>query len=160
METVFGASDPKRSAPSLEYNFRSSDLQANPNKTKQKSLDFLGFLWPNRDFSEGYGEKNKKVAACLTRLQGCVQNQCDNGAWEELGPPVERPATAPCCFTFLNRLSLGALLQRVSHWRKDYFQPRAAPSSTFPSHIPESINTQYIVHVSDFRNDPGPPPGS
>ncbi len=31
-------------------------IQAKPNKTKQKSLDFLGFLRPNRDFSMGYGE--------------------------------------------------------------------------------------------------------
>ena len=31
-------------------------IQAKPNKTKQKSLDFLGFLWSNRDFSMGYGE--------------------------------------------------------------------------------------------------------
>jgi hypothetical protein len=31
-------------------------IQAKPNKTKQKSLDFLGFLWPNRAFSMGYGE--------------------------------------------------------------------------------------------------------
>ena len=31
-------------------------IQAKPNKTKRKSLDFLGFLWPNWDFSMGYGE--------------------------------------------------------------------------------------------------------
>jgi hypothetical protein len=31
-------------------------IQAKPNKTKQKSFDFLGFPWPNRDFSMGYGE--------------------------------------------------------------------------------------------------------
>jgi hypothetical protein len=35
-------------------------LQANPNKTKEKGLDFLGFLWPNPDFSTGYSRKNKK----------------------------------------------------------------------------------------------------
>jgi hypothetical protein len=30
--------------------------QARPNKTKQKALDLLGFLRPNRDFSMGYGQ--------------------------------------------------------------------------------------------------------
>ena len=35
-------------------------IQAKPNKTKQKSLDFLGFLWPNLDFSMGYGESKQK----------------------------------------------------------------------------------------------------
>jgi hypothetical protein len=30
--------------------------QINPRKSKEKGLDFLGFLWPNRDFSMGYGE--------------------------------------------------------------------------------------------------------
>jgi hypothetical protein len=44
--------------------------QANPNKTKQKSLDFLGFIRRNRDFSKGYGRKNKKK----TRVSSCVQN--------------------------------------------------------------------------------------
>jgi hypothetical protein len=28
----------------------------NPNKSKEKSLDFLGFLWWNRGFLTGYGE--------------------------------------------------------------------------------------------------------
>ena len=31
-------------------------MQANPRKSKEKSLHFLGFLWPNWDFSMGYGE--------------------------------------------------------------------------------------------------------
>jgi hypothetical protein len=35
-------------------------MQDNPNKNKEKSLDFLGFVWPNRGFSMGYKEKNKK----------------------------------------------------------------------------------------------------
>jgi hypothetical protein len=35
---------------------RSKQDQAQPNKTKQKSLDLLGFIRPNRDFSMGYGE--------------------------------------------------------------------------------------------------------
>jgi hypothetical protein len=39
----------------LEHS-RSKFIQAKPNKTKQKSLDLLGFLWSNRGFSMGYGE--------------------------------------------------------------------------------------------------------
>jgi hypothetical protein len=39
-----------------KYNFTASSVQINPSKTKQKSLDFLGFRSPNRDFSMGYGE--------------------------------------------------------------------------------------------------------
>jgi hypothetical protein len=35
-------------------------MLANSNKTKQKSLHFLGFLWSKRGFSGGYGGKNKK----------------------------------------------------------------------------------------------------
>jgi hypothetical protein len=27
-----------------------------PNKSKENRLDFLGFLWPNQDFSMGYSE--------------------------------------------------------------------------------------------------------
>jgi hypothetical protein len=34
----------------------SKEKQGKPNKTKQISLDFLLFPWPNRDFSMGYGE--------------------------------------------------------------------------------------------------------
>jgi hypothetical protein len=45
-------------------------LQANPNKTKQKSLDFLGFIRPNRDFSMRYGRKNKKIGS---RLRLCAK---------------------------------------------------------------------------------------
>jgi hypothetical protein len=36
-------------------------IQIIPNKSKQKSLDLLGFLWPIRDFSKGYTRKNKKI---------------------------------------------------------------------------------------------------
>jgi hypothetical protein len=38
-----------------------------PNKTKQKSLDFLGFIRPNRDFSMGYGESSKKSSGGVSR---------------------------------------------------------------------------------------------
>jgi hypothetical protein len=31
-------------------------MQANPNKTKEKSFHFLSFPLPNRGFSMGYGE--------------------------------------------------------------------------------------------------------
>jgi hypothetical protein len=39
------------------FNLDASSDQANPNKTKQNCLDFLGFIRPNRDFSKGYGQK-------------------------------------------------------------------------------------------------------
>jgi hypothetical protein len=35
-------------------------VQTNPNKTKQDCLVFLGFIRPNRYFSKGYEQKNKK----------------------------------------------------------------------------------------------------
>jgi hypothetical protein len=34
----------------------SKQIQAKPNKSKQKSLDLHGFIRPNRDFSMGYEE--------------------------------------------------------------------------------------------------------
>ena len=38
------------------------ELAARKSKELQgKCLDFLGFLWPNWDFSTGYSEKNKKI---------------------------------------------------------------------------------------------------
>jgi hypothetical protein len=40
----------------LRLNLRASWVQVKPRKTKEKSLHFLGFSRPNRDFSEGYGE--------------------------------------------------------------------------------------------------------
>jgi hypothetical protein len=40
-------------------------VQENPRKTKEKRLDFLGFLWRNWDFSMGYREKNKKIRRWL-----------------------------------------------------------------------------------------------
>jgi hypothetical protein len=43
-----------------KYNLRANSIQINPSKTKQNYLVLLGFIRPNRDFSMGYGEKNKK----------------------------------------------------------------------------------------------------
>jgi hypothetical protein len=43
------------------FNRRARSAQARPNKTKQKSLDLLGFIRPNRFFSMRYGESNKKI---------------------------------------------------------------------------------------------------
>jgi hypothetical protein len=45
--------DPARSRG---FNQSASSSQANPNKSKQKGLDLLGFIRPNRYFSMGYGE--------------------------------------------------------------------------------------------------------
>jgi hypothetical protein len=39
------------------FNQRTSSEQANPNKSKQKSLDLLGFIRKNRYFSMSYGGK-------------------------------------------------------------------------------------------------------
>jgi len=36
-------------------------MQGKPRKTKEKSLDFLGFPWPIRAFSTGYGESKQKI---------------------------------------------------------------------------------------------------
>ena len=47
-----------------------------PNKSKEnqeKLLAFLGFLWPNRDFSKGYSGKNKKIISVPVRLLGCAR---------------------------------------------------------------------------------------
>jgi hypothetical protein len=46
-------------------------VQAKPNKSKQKSLDLLGIICPNWAFSMGYGRKNKKIfrlRLCANRL--------------------------------------------------------------------------------------------
>ena len=43
------------------FNQSANSVQANPNKTKQNSLDLLGFIRPNPDFSMGYKRKNKKI---------------------------------------------------------------------------------------------------
>jgi hypothetical protein len=53
-----------------EFNQRANSSQANPSKTKQNSLDFLGFIRPNRDLSMGYERKNKKIDS---RLKLCAK---------------------------------------------------------------------------------------
>jgi hypothetical protein len=45
-------------------------VQANPNNSKQKNLDLLGFVWPKRDFSKGYNRKNKKICPLPDSLGG------------------------------------------------------------------------------------------
>jgi hypothetical protein len=52
------------------YNLWASLVQANPNESKEKSLDLFGFLWPNRAFSKGYRGKNKKVWLRLNSRPG------------------------------------------------------------------------------------------
>jgi len=42
----------------------------NPRKTKEKSLHFLGFLWPNRAFQWVTAEKNKKFLLRLHSRRG------------------------------------------------------------------------------------------
>jgi hypothetical protein len=55
----------KATRGSRKCNLKARSVQANPNKTKQKSLDLLGFIRPNRDFSMGYEQKNKKIDSRL-----------------------------------------------------------------------------------------------
>jgi hypothetical protein len=59
----------RRRAVEPRFNRRANSFQINPNKTKQKSLDFLGLIGPNRDFSMGYEQKNKKNRLALMRLR-------------------------------------------------------------------------------------------
>ena len=53
-----------------EDNSGESSIQANPNKTKQNCLDFLGFIRPNWDLSVGYAKKNKKICSRLHSSRG------------------------------------------------------------------------------------------
>jgi hypothetical protein len=46
-------------------------IQIKPSKIACFSLDLLGFIRPNRDFSMGCERKNKKNS---TRVSGCVQD--------------------------------------------------------------------------------------
>jgi hypothetical protein len=76
-----------------KYNLGANSVQANPNKTKQKSLDFLGFIRPNRGFSMGYGRKNKK-----NRLASQVVSETSQIALFISFPLGKRLAKAPATF--------------------------------------------------------------
>ena len=52
------------------YNLKATSFQTNPNKNKENSLDFVGFLSPNRGFSKGYRRKNKKNRLVLNSPSG------------------------------------------------------------------------------------------
>ena len=70
---VFRPRAAARAAAAIErrrYNPWASLVQANPNESKEKSLDLFGFLWPNRAFSKGYRGKNKKVWLRLNSRPG------------------------------------------------------------------------------------------
>ena len=58
-----GAWRGRRPGRSGGFNQSGNSFQANPNKSKQKSLDLFGFIRPNRDFSMGYEQKIKKRLA-------------------------------------------------------------------------------------------------
>jgi hypothetical protein len=49
-----GAVKARSETPGL--NLRASFVQGKPRKTKENSLHFLAFPWPNWDFSKGCGE--------------------------------------------------------------------------------------------------------
>jgi hypothetical protein len=67
--SVRGDGSRERARPA-RHNLRASYLQVKPRKNKEKGLDFLGFPWPNRGFSMGYREKNKKNLAALNSRVG------------------------------------------------------------------------------------------
>jgi hypothetical protein len=56
-------------------NLGANSSQANPNKTKQNCLDLFGLIRPNRDFSKGYEQKNKKNQ--LASQVVCKTSQAD-----------------------------------------------------------------------------------
>jgi hypothetical protein len=62
-------------------------MQAIPNKSKENSLHFLGFLLPNPDFSMGYGRKKIKNH---TVRSDCMQNVADG-----FQAPFSSPSGAP-----------------------------------------------------------------
>jgi hypothetical protein len=47
---------PAQVKPTPEQRSADQSIQTKPNKSKEKSLVFLGFLWPNSNFSKGYSE--------------------------------------------------------------------------------------------------------
>jgi hypothetical protein len=55
------------------FNQSANSFQTNPNKTKQNCLDFLGFIRPNRGFSKGYKQKNKKNDPRLRLCAECLK---------------------------------------------------------------------------------------
>jgi hypothetical protein len=62
-------------------------MQGNSNKTKQKGLHFLLFAWPNRDFSKGCGQKNKKIGHPLNS-----PSRLRRGARKRFPPTLPFPA--------------------------------------------------------------------
>jgi hypothetical protein len=60
------------------YNRGENLLQIKPNKTKQKSLDLLGFIWFTSSesdlFNELQAKKLKKIPSISTRVSGCGRN--------------------------------------------------------------------------------------
>jgi hypothetical protein len=68
-------------------------VQTNANKNKQNSFHLLAFIFANRDFSKGYGQRNKKS----TRVSGCVQNVSDGHFYPHLwrGQAVGRVVGQP-----------------------------------------------------------------
>jgi hypothetical protein len=61
-------------------------MQANAHKRKQNRFQLLPFISPNRDFSKGYGRRNKNNSA---RISGCVQSVSPDAP---LLSPREAPA--------------------------------------------------------------------
>jgi hypothetical protein len=67
-----------------KYNLEASFVQANPNKTKQKSLNFLGFIVKIWAFQWVTGKKIKKIDS---RLRLCAKRL----KHPHLPPPLSSP---------------------------------------------------------------------
>jgi hypothetical protein len=81
-------------APSLGYNQRANPSQGNANKRKQNGFHLLSFIFPNRDFSMGYGRKNKKIRLRLKLarqvVDEMVQTACGLVLRARLAPGSDR----------------------------------------------------------------------
>jgi hypothetical protein len=62
-------------------------MQENPNKSKEKSLFFLGFLWPIQGFSMGYARKKSKIPPRSYSLPGLCS--------ESFGARANEPVATP-----------------------------------------------------------------
>jgi hypothetical protein len=62
----------------------SKQIQTKPSKKAWISLDLLGFIRPNRDFSKGYERRNKKKSN--SRLKLCAERL--------IGSPLDSPPSS------------------------------------------------------------------
>ena len=100
----------------------SKKIQAKPRKTKEKCLDLLGFIRPNRDFSRGYSESSFPVS---TRLSGCTPNVSGARCFPSLARRRPRAGSILSAPTSVTRFSVCAkkdLEVRVATGRQIIFE--------------------------------------